>query len=33
VPGRYRLAVELDGTLPDDLLEQARACAPFAKTG
>jgi hypothetical protein len=30
---RYRLAVELDGTLPDDLLEEARACAPFAKTG
>jgi hypothetical protein len=30
---RYRLAVELDGTLPDDLLEAARARAPYAKTG
>lgn len=30
---RYRLAVELDGALPESLLEEARARAPFAKAG
>jgi hypothetical protein len=30
---RYRLAVELDGALPDELLEEAAARAPFAKAG
>ena len=30
---RYRLAVELEGALPDELLEEARARSPFAKAG
>jgi len=30
---RYRLAVELDGTLPEDLLAEARARAPLAQAG
>ena len=30
---RYRLAVELDGALPEALLEEARARAPMAKAG
>lgn len=30
---RYRLAVELDGALPEELLEEARARAPMAKAG
>lgn len=30
---RYRLAVELDGTLPEELLAEARARAPLAKAG
>jgi len=30
---RYRLAVELEGALPEDLLEEASARAPFAKAG
>lgn len=30
---RYRLAVELDGALPEALLEEARARAPTAKAG
>ena len=30
---RYRLAVELDGTLPESLLDEARARGPLAKTG
>ena len=30
---RYRLAVELDGTLPEDLLEEALMHTLFAKTG
>ncbi len=30
---RYRLAVELDGALPEELLEEAAARAPFAKAG
>jgi hypothetical protein len=30
---RYRLAVQLDGALPDALLEEARARAPMAKAG
>jgi hypothetical protein len=30
---RYRLAVELDGALSEDLLAEARARVPFAKAG
>lgn len=30
---RYRLAVELDRTLPEALIEEARARAPFAQAG
>ena len=30
---RYRLAVELDGTLPESLIDEARARGPLAKTG
>lgn len=30
---RYRLAVELDGVLSEDLIEEARARAPLAQTG
>lgn len=30
---RYRLAVELDGALPEAFLEEARARAPTAKAG
>ena len=30
---RYRLAVELDGALPEALLEEARARAPTVKAG
>lgn len=30
---RYRLAVELDGMLPEELLAEARARAPFAQAG
>ena len=30
---RYRLAVELDGALPEALLDEARARAPMAKAG
>lgn len=29
---RYRLAVELEGALPEELLEEARAYNPFGKT-
>lgn len=30
---RYRLAVELEGALSEELIEEARARSPFAKTG
>lgn len=30
---RYRLAVELDGVLSEDLIEEGRARAPLAQTG
>ena len=30
---RYRLAVELDGALSEDLIEEARMRAPLAQTG
>jgi hypothetical protein len=30
---RYRLAVELDGSLPESLIEEARARGPYAQDG